>query len=512
MQKKRILTILYILIFMLISQLQQPAEAVGVRPMSLDLEMHPGETKEFELTLVPSTAGEVVNLKLYQPVQLRTGGLTYQEADPDNFPPAGWVQLDNEQVVLPANESRKVRGTVSVPYNAGATHTVIIMVEPVVEGAETGVNFKVRYAVKLNINIERPGYRPEAELADFEFQTRDGEMPLINALFRNTSPLHYDVSAELTIRDEKRRLIERVDLRTPVAWQSGRSSTRIFPGAEVLFTAEVEKALFPGKYSLRLFFRYADGRQIIQSREILIEEGDFPERSLNPVELSPQEMDVSIRPGASSSMVVNLENRTDDVLSFRIKGREIEPEYSYSLYRALELNVRGSAEEVEIEPGSSKRLILTVSAPRETAAAGYYGYLDFLQIAEGGIVEQHPILLKAVVQGEQEAVSRIELENLYYYLQEGFYTFVLEMKNTGNYHLSPEGEVIFRDKEGQVVAAVEFAGEEAGEELLPLMFGRLLSKELKIEPGEYIAELRLWDDDNVEVFSEEIAVEIKKED
>lgn len=506
---KRPIIVIIIALLLIPGFFQQPVGAVGIRPMVIDLNMFPGETKEFEITLTPSETEEIVNLSFYQPVQLNTGGLAYQEADPELFPPVNWVQLETRQVVVPTGESRKVTGRVTVPFDAGATHTVIIMAEPVVEETETGVTFKVRYAIKININIERPGFRPEGEVTDFEFQSLENDFPVINAIFKNISPLHYDVSAEVTIRDEERRLIERVNLKTPIAWQSGRASTRIYPGAEVLFTGQVQEPLFPGKYELRLFFRYAEGRQIIQSKEIVIEEGDFPESRLKTVEISPSTIEATIRPGSVSSTVVNIENKTKETLLFKINGREVEPEYTHSIYQNLEVKVRGSEGEFEINPRSRKRLIISLQAPRETITGGYYGFLDFIQYNEKGNVEQFPVFLKALVTGEEEMKSGVEITSFYHYLQDESFVFGLDLKNTGAHHFTPAGEIIFKDQEGNLLTTTQFE-EETAQELLPDMVGRITSTRVNLEPGEYRAEIRLKAN-NQELLNTDLPVVIEGE-
>ncbi|MDI9485693.1 MAG: hypothetical protein QM372_09545, partial [Bacillota bacterium] len=135
------------------------ADAVGVRPMILDLDLKPGETVPFEIILTPGQGEEVIDLSLYQPVQLLTGALAYQQPEHEAFSAVGWVTLDKDQVSVYPGEETKVTGTVQVPFSAGGSHTVVIMVEPQTPTAQQGITFQVRYAVRLNIRVERPGLR-----------------------------------------------------------------------------------------------------------------------------------------------------------------------------------------------------------------------------------------------------------------------------------------------------------------------------------------------------------------
>ncbi|MFY9436277.1 MAG: hypothetical protein WAQ42_05145 [Limnochordia bacterium] len=65
----------------------------GVRPLILDLDLTPGDRTEFEITLTPGTTEEIVDLTLYQPIQLLDGSLNYLPADPAGFPAANWITL-----------------------------------------------------------------------------------------------------------------------------------------------------------------------------------------------------------------------------------------------------------------------------------------------------------------------------------------------------------------------------------------------------------------------------------
>ncbi len=134
-----------------------PSLGAGVRPLVLDLDLTPGDRTEFEITLTPGTTEEIVDLTLYQPIQLLDGSLNYLPADPAGFPAANWITLERNQVrVIPGAET-SVKGTVQVPFSAGGTYVAVIMVEPQTPVAQQGITFRVRYAVRLNIRVNRPG-------------------------------------------------------------------------------------------------------------------------------------------------------------------------------------------------------------------------------------------------------------------------------------------------------------------------------------------------------------------
>ena len=174
-------------------------------------------------------------MALYEPVQQLSGGLAYQLPTNPAFSATSWVTLDSDVVKVRPGEKPEVRGTIRVPYSASGSHTVIVMVEPRPPEITSGIGFKIRYAVRLSIRVERAGLRPSAQLSDFAVVANEQGEPEIQARFLNDSPLDYLASGEVAIRDKDRRLVERVTLRTESGHTAGTDATRIYPGAEVLF-------------------------------------------------------------------------------------------------------------------------------------------------------------------------------------------------------------------------------------------------------------------------------------
>ncbi|MFW5981008.1 MAG: hypothetical protein ACOCRU_00370 [bacterium] len=502
--KKRIFLLLTVIV--IIFSISLNTEAVGVRPLVIDVDMFPGDTKEFEINLTPSDNDEIINLSFYQPVQLGTGSLTYQEADPDTFQAVNWISLEENRVEVPAGENRTVKGTVAVPFDAGASHTVVIMVEPETEAAQQGVSFKVRYAVRLNINIEKSGLRPTAELDSFEFSFDDQGVPTVKSLFRNTSALHYDVSAEATIRDERGSLVERFPLKTPVAWQGGRDSTRIYPGSEVSYTGSISKQLQPGNYELRLFFKYAGGRQIIERHDIQVEEAFLSEESIESINISPSVLELDLRPGMVSSQPVEVENLSGENKTISITPRDVDINYPNSVFNSLDISIRGG-QELELRPYGSKRVVLSIQAPRDLEPGGYYGYLDFADQDSEDSGEVSTLNIE-VLSGADDIESSGEILSLYHDKSGEENIFSIEIKNTGDIHFLPEGRLVLKDKEGNIDRALDLELDGNIDKILPGRSELLLILTDEIEAGEYIAEVSLRDQ-NRELAREEFEIEIE---
>ena len=251
-----------ILLIIFIFFLSCSAEAVGVRPLTVDMFLEQGETEEFTLELTPSDAEELVELNLHYPHQDLSGSLSYEVGDPDEHEVINWIDMPDE-VTVPPGEEVEVTGEVNVPFDAEGSHTAVIMVEPVVEDEE-GITLQVRYAVRVNIHVDAPGLREDAELLDFDLEADEEDQPLLTAHMENPSQLMYDAAGEVTVRDEDRQLIERVTIETP----GGGEETTIYPGAEVLFEGNITEPLAAGQYDLQAFIYYGDGRQIIERKTV----------------------------------------------------------------------------------------------------------------------------------------------------------------------------------------------------------------------------------------------------
>ena len=70
----------------IIAVANQATLAFGVRPLVIDIDCRPGDTRDFEIILNPGNTEETVQLSLYQPVQMLSGNLAYQEPVPETFP------------------------------------------------------------------------------------------------------------------------------------------------------------------------------------------------------------------------------------------------------------------------------------------------------------------------------------------------------------------------------------------------------------------------------------------
>lgn len=460
--------------------------AVGVRPLVLDMDMEPGQIKEFELKISPEKKQQIVEFNLYHPRQHLSGSLSYEKANPDQHVAASWIDI-REEVVVPPREEVIVNGKIKIPYNAKGSHTTVIMVEPVVEKPEGGVAFKVRYAVRVNINIERPGLRRKVEVKDFKLQSNDKGRPLITTNIVNNSSLHFKASGEVTVRDENRRLVDRIQIKSDYARQAGRKETKIYSGSKVKFTGEISEVLHPGTYNVRLFLYYADGKQEIRSKKIKVGDQYVKEGQIDYIELNPTYIKDNIRAGGVSTQVVKVRNRTGKDLKIKIGALKIKPNYKHSIFEEFKVELRGK-NKINLEPRRSGRTIVLMRSPRDIKPGGYYGRLQIgVFNKEGKKLETRKVDMGMLVGKDWD--NNVEIKGISSNKDKKKYFFSVSVKNKGPAHLSPTARVYLKDDKGEIIHTLRVKLPEGRERILPDMSGHLVTTREDIEPGNYTAEI-----------------------
>ena len=463
--------------------------AVGLRPLVIDMDLEPGTVEDFAIILSPEETKTVINVSLYQPVQLLDGGLFFEEGDPLQNPAIGWVELDKEKLFLIPGEEEKITGRVRVPFDARGSYMVTIMVEPErQQSSDIALHF--RFAVRLRIRVERPGLRPAAEVKEFTLAAGEEKEPILQALVKNVSAVDYLTAAEATVRDGQGRLVERVELRPERLWAYPQQEILMYPFSELLYIGRVQKYLPPGEYQLRLFFRYATGRQSIVTKTVQIGADDFnfSEAQLAVLQVSPDELSFTGRPGTVSSRALAFENTSGEACILCLTPVNLEYGYAYSIFEHTEFAIRGDNQFL-LEPGRKKTAITTVHFPRDAQIQGNYGFLkvDAFKL-DGEVLYEQMIPLEAVVSGDHQYKAEVLDFTCKRTGEEVLFSLVL--KNTGNIKVFPLGRVVVKDKEGTPITTVELSG--AGEEKTPVLPGKLHTLQgtsLQIPPGDYQLEV-----------------------
>ena len=487
MYKRTVFYIIIVILFLI--TLSAAASAAGVRPLVLSFDLKPGDSTDFELLLTPGEARETIELTPYHPTQNLSGGLSYEVGDPTKHLALDWIQLEQTQIIVPPGQEQIVRGRISVPFDAAGTHTAVIMVEQADEenGNQSLLNYKVRYAVRVNINIDRPGQRARAEISRLELaKNREGNPQLV-AHIKNTSALHFNASAEATIRDENNRLIERLNLVSEAAARANNLETRIYPESEVRFQEDLSQPLFPGDYNLQIFMRYGDNRQLVERKSITLEEELTKSGEVRYLSFEPEMIAEEIRAGAPVTQVIDLNNISNQDYRVKINRTEVVDNSRYSLFNTGELQLRGG-EELMIEKRNSERLVFTYRSPRDAAAGGYYGQLELAVIDENEEEIETQLIDLEILIGE-DFEYRVELGDLEYQKEEEVQTFSTNLKNLSSVHIIPQAALNLIDQEGVTVETLNLRLEADKSQLFPEEAAVISHRTTEIEAGTYTAEI-----------------------
>lgn len=494
MRPKRLKSCLLVVILLGLSFLQysETARAAGVRPLFMNMDLRPGDQRTFEITLMPGDVEELVDLTLYESIQQLSGALMYQLPTNPSFSPTSWVTLDTSTVRVLPGEETTVTGTVRVPFTASGSHTVIIMVEPRAPDVASGISFQVRYAVRLNIRIEGVGLRATAELISIEVTPDEQGAPRITARIKNTSTLDYLVSGEVVIRDQNKRLVERVSMKTAAAVTAGADATRVYPGATVDFLGNITRPIEPGDYSMQTFFRYAEAGQILQKDDLVIHAGEyaFPgfENSVALI-VSPSTAEHVLRDGERKSQVFEFESIVGEPVRVGISLREVTSNYEHSLVPWLELR---SQEEFILPPRAKTRLAMTIAVPRSGLEGSYHGQAVFQAFGteSNTLYGEIAVPLSVLVGTEHSQALEIRSVGSQVVDEESIYLAV-DLYNSGNIAFLPGVQGIIFGEDGDFVERVVLEFPEEMDSLLPMFSQQVGAMAHLPESGQYELELQI---------------------
>ncbi|MBM7556369.1 COG1470 family protein [Halanaerobacter jeridensis] len=487
MRTNKQLTIFLVIFFFFIGSSIANVYAAGVKPLVIDIKAQPGDTHEFELTLTPSGKEEKVDFSFYKPVQLLSGGLKYKQ-DTSKFVAKEWVNLEEKQVTVYPDEKKTVKGAVKVPFSAGGSYTVVIMVEPgKTTTKKNGLQMKVRYAVRINIRVERPGIYPQAEVVDFGLGADKDKKPQVQAKLKNPSKTDYLVAAEATIRDQERRLVERVTLKSPQGNNPKIDKTRMYPSSKVVYLGQVTKRITPGDYELRIFFKYSDHGQIIKAKNIKVKEGQFDLPSaeeLGAFTVKPQQLDLNLQPKAYKSKVVRLNSEIGSDVKVTAAVSNVRKDYSNSLVDWLKIRGR---KEFKLRARNRGKIILTTIVPEKVKLGSYHGniILKAFNTETGKFISQRKVPVTAVIGKEHK--YQLEVKSLYSQSVKKGDLLSLDLFNAGNIFVAPQAEVIIKNAKDEFVERVRLITVEAGQKILPKTSQRLQGQAKKLTPGKYKA-------------------------
>lgn len=485
---------LFLILFLIIGS---SILASGVDPLLLNLSGKPGETLNFKVTIQPSDKPGDVQLSLHKIVQKPDGNFDYQPVDPGSYAPTGWVSFPSKVTVVPG-KSTEIKGTIKLPNDAkGSDNHLLLMIEPENDIKKVdGLSLMVRYGVTLNVQVDKPGTRPAATITSFDMVKSQKGFATIQGNVKNTSLVDLQTYAYVTIRNVQKKLMEKIELLPYSYLESNVGDPVLYPDSELLYLGVVHQNLPPGAYEIRLFLRYGETGQLIQSKNINIQEGQykFPEAMYKNIKIGPEELSFEGKPGQISIKALKFENKSDKPLIVQMVTSDIEPKYTYSVFNNTKFETK-NGDKFVIKPKQMVVKIITVAFPKDAPIRGSYGNLKIQVYTEAEkpiFVEEQNIKVSANIVGEKK--KQVEVKNLSGERNGENYIMSAVIKNTGNTAISPAITLLLKDDDNRTVANTDLNCD--GEEnitILPDRMATVTATLTNIKPGKYQAEVKAVD-------------------
>lgn len=486
---------------------------ITVRPLSIQLLAKPGETVPFVVEVVSQEkVVEPVNLKILRPVQKTNGDFSFQEEDVKVFPELQWINMERTNFLLRPGEVSTFKGNVKVPFNARGTHLYAIMIEPLLKQGSSSIDVFVRYAVLVRLNIDAAGSRPNAQIKGLQLVKGKNGEPQIQMSAYNSSLWDFNTSAFATIRDNtSKRLIDRVELRTQLGWLGEQNETRMFPGSTLEYYGIPSKALTPGDYEIRIFYRYASSGQILMTKNVQVKLGDYiySPGKLKKVIINPEGLSLEGRPGSGNMKGLKFENRFSQPVKVQIDPVDVENNYPYSVITNTVLEFK-PGKELILEPGRIGIIVVNAKFPKSASIQGNYGSLKVKVISLDSkplVLEESVIDLEAKVIGKYKYI--VEATTISGDKNDSNYLVSAVINNKGNIKIFPYAEVIFKDQNDNFVGATKLTVVEGEKNsVLPGKLITLVGNIDMLKPGSYKAEIKIFNE-SLEVGVTKLNLDVK---
>jgi hypothetical protein len=511
-----------ILFVFLFPSLSHAVGTVGVKPMTIDLELSPGRTGEFQIEVFSTSPREdtPVRLSLFDAVQKEDGSMDFVDVGKNPFSASEWIRLEKTDFTVPAGETVTVRGEIFAPRGVSGMRIATIMVEPGYEKRAVGVTVRVRYAVVLRLKIKGRTVIESAKLERFGIKKLADGTPAIEAVIFNNSETDFRARGRALIQDPAGRIITSIDLTTESLERRKKDrererrekrlrdevkeeeGQRLYPGSKVAFFGRLDRPMPPGDYTVILNMRYGK-RSLTTRKNITLTPEDIASLAAKkPAEdasfdIRPKSLEIKSPAGSMRSAFFSVANITEEPIKVTLSLKDIK----YNLDGEAVIKEKGSTPysssdwitlentEYIIRPRLSQTIPVRVKVPDGTQPGGRYSQVVVEVVDKAGRLQKDFVEVAVIVPGKVEPALEIKrFERMKE--DKGTKEFVVDVKNSSAIHLMPKGRVVIRDMHGNEVEQIEL--ELKGRAILPQTDGRMTGEpRRRLIPGEYTANVEI---------------------
>lgn len=423
-------TIVAIILFVFFSGLVcvQANVSLSFDPILVERVGKPGEVIAYQVNIDNNNRYDALPLELFVADLTQTIDGVYGVSPIGSTPYSlgDWVTIEPKAVVVPPGGSRSVSVTISIPRGVSGGRYGAIVAQVVPDGSSSNADasgvstflFQAASFIELTIsgNPVREAYittfdvLPSSEFINIRSAVGPDAM-VFSVAVQNIGSGHINAHGELLILTDEGRIVARYPL--------GVGRGLILPDSTVRLQTVRRNPLPKGDYQARATVNYGGRRPLVTSIEFRVEEtaisqagGSLSQASLSRFVVSPENLEVALRPGASHNAILEITNRGDETvylegyvlpLKFDIYGNlvpEAERDESVSW---IEL----SPSSFDVAAGRTRRVRVTLRPPRDLQGS-YFADVLFKSVGEGPHVEAGSNLL-ATLAGDLQKRGSVEI-------------------------------------------------------------------------------------------------------
>lgn len=187
------------------------------------------------------------------------------------------------------------------------------------------------------------------------------------------------------------------------------------------------------------------------------------------VTISPARQTVVVEPSSSQMVKVRLVNNEDEVITFvsEVDAFSIDSETGRAVFGKEDEAknwISASPKQIKLAPNEQGEFIFTISAPAGAESISHYLGLFVKEVAEEGQVavssRTGSLLFLHMSGSVQEDLSRVFFtadKKIYFDLP---VELSMQLRNNGNIHLIPQGEIIITDMWGKELSKIMVNGKQ----------------------------------------------------
>lgn len=361
------------------------AQSFLVTPTIVELEVFPGEKKNFVLRVINASLEEQsFRVYLRDLILEKDGNLGFPLPGSSRWSGASWIKIEPSEFILAPQHGTEIACKLYVPRGETGGRYAAIIVEPTQKPAPLRDRIipKVHYRIATLILLTVHGGKLEEKVQISEIKVIPSEKGKTEVMvsLRNEGNVHLRGEGKVIVKDANGRRWAEVTL------EAGRGM--ILPQGERNFKGVLEKSLPPGEYTVEAIMEYRrtnrQRKSLVRKQTSYVVEEAFTEPSEElPVKFSvqPSSLNVSLPPGAKRFFILEVLSKEEVPVEVRVTLKDVALSSGEVTFNESETLPQSCAGWIEIEPNQfylqpnqEQKLKLSITVPQH-AQGKYYAEL-----------------------------------------------------------------------------------------------------------------------------------------